>query len=599
MLDFRKVLFALTVAGLGLVSTASAQVSCNGFLAPLPTLAGIRAEGATEQLPKITIGNCSGNTDTSTVSVVISTNATITNSITNSTSGATDAIGFISGFSQPTPSTTPSTGSITLVQGVLANNTLTFTFSVTPSTSAAGGTIAISNVRVNASTLPALTTITETVSSGAGLIITGNASAATTAPVALTQTSLAKPSFTAYANVAICNTTAASVNAVGTVVVKAAFTGAFTTAAQELTTETNGLNGATVANNPNVSGTISGSIIAVTFNNLVTGATYYVPSVVSVPAVAGAAGPPVVLAENAFTLQLITSPASTAPIVGGQIGGSNNGGNTTPAAATTGSTITGVASFTPTNGSFTAYYSVTSDNNTSTTNPIPDATPGFNATPPTAPTSLTLYEVVPNTQLATATAAPSVSLSLVGATAPLYAQFGTNTTATVSASTTSFTAGGILTGCNTTLIFPYILTSSGYDTGIELSNAAPGSSVAGNTLTTTTTGSCTMMAYGSSGFGAAAITPFALMNSPISITAGTVNAFQLSTALPTADPVFVGYMIATCNFQGAHGFGFVFGGANGATGGAGLSYGYLAPILVDVFTPAGGTPTSTPINTIF
>src|SRR5208283_5116319 len=124
-----------------------------------------------------------------------------------------------------------------------------------------------------------------------------------------------------------------------------------------------------------------------------------------------------------------------------------------------------------------------------------------------------------------------------------------------------------------------VLTSSGYDTGIELSNAGLGSTVTGlNTVAATTAGSCTMTVWGSSGFGAAAIAPFALTNSPLAITAGTVNAFTLSTALPAADPSFVGYMIASCNFQGAHGFGFVFGGANGATQGAGLSYGYLAPI---------------------
>jgi hypothetical protein len=68
-----------------------------------------------------------------------------------------------------------------------------------------------------------------------------------------------------------------------------------------------------------------------------------------------------------------------------------------------------------------------------------------------------------------------------------------------------------------------------------------------------------------------------------SITAGTVGAFTVSGVASG----FVGYAIATCNFQNAHGFAFITDGF-GAPG-RGLSQGYLA-----VVTSAAGSSVSAP-----
>src|SRR5579883_2167288 len=54
-MNFRKGIFALAVAGLGLTSIASAQVTCtSGTAVP----AFLRAEGTTELAPEVSVGGC-------------------------------------------------------------------------------------------------------------------------------------------------------------------------------------------------------------------------------------------------------------------------------------------------------------------------------------------------------------------------------------------------------------------------------------------------------------------------------------------------------------------------------------------------------------
>src|SRR6185437_5525804 len=130
------------------------------------------------------------------------------------------------------------------------------------------------------------------------------------------------------------------------------------------------------------------------------------------------------------------------------------------------------------------------------------------------------------------------------------------------------TGGGQLTTCATTLLFPYILNAGGYDTGVALTNASAGTSLSQD-------GTCSVMFYGT---GVPSTNPYVTGT----ITAGTVGAFTVSS---TASG-FVGYAIATCNFQNAHGFAFITDGF-GAPG-RGLSQGYLA-----IVTSAGGTAITT------
>jgi hypothetical protein len=85
---------------------------------------------------------------------------------------------------------------------------------------------------------------------------------------------------------------------------------------------------------------------------------------------------------------------------------------------------------------------------------------------------------------------------------------------------------------NTRLLFPFVNTAPGFDSGISIAN------------TGATNGLCTLKFYG---FGAPAdyTTP--------AILSGTNYAFQVSN-LPMGVAGFTGYVIATCNFPGAKGF---------------------------------------------
>jgi hypothetical protein len=587
MLDFRKVLLALSVAGIGLVSTASAQITCTGLGGFSAAGAGtIRSEGLAEQLPVLTLAGCSGTTNTATVSFTVTTNAPIGNvALTGTTNNSVDAIANFPGL--PPVAASGGVAIATVVGQVVNSTTIQFTFATpTAVVVAAGTTITISNVRVNASAVPSGTQITATIAPVSGFTSMNTSAASLAASAAFTAPTLTTSKLTTYNNVAICSTTTSSVNVVATVQIFENFVGALTTAAQELIKESvNGVNGITANPAP---AALTGTTIAIVFNNLVSGVNYYVPTTVIVPT-------PPFGGLGTFQLNLVSGPTSTAPIVGGSIGAAG-------ATGFPGGTVAGVAQIASTSGSATVYYqvavgdggvlvsTVSATNQNSTTLPTTLGT-FVNSAPGVLPVTtangiagmINLYEVVPTSVTVGTTTTLTASVFLASNVATSYPQF-----VAVTAPAVLTTKTGLLSSCNTTLIFPYVLTSSGYDTGIELGNTAPGSSVTGNTVSTTANGSCTMTAFGTASFGGTAITPFALSNSPLAIASGTVNAFTLSTGLPATVPTFVGYLIATCNFQAAHGFGFVFGGAGGNTNSAGLSYGYLAPILSDVFAGVPG-----------
>jgi len=591
MLDFRKVILAAAVAGLGLVSTASAQISACTVTSG--ALQGIRAEGMTEQLQPLSIGSgttattCVGSANTATVSFQITTNAPIANAIVSATTNSTDALATAVGFAG---------ASTAAVQGVKINaTTLQFTFTVTPGASVGGSTITISNIRVDASSVPVGTIITAAGTGVAGMAF-GSGTTSSASP-AVTQTSLAKPVFTGYSNVAICTTKAGDVNALGTVQIQAAFVAAFTTDAQEFAKEPTG-----ITSNPITAANALGSRIALTFANLTNGVTYYLPTSVTFTGTAG--GP--------TSLILVTSPSVQAvAVAGGIIGGTtaNTSGSNTGlqqginAGGTTGTSsasVSGVSGFTPTAGTFTAYYAVSTDNTTG----VLDGTGKFSSTIPIgAPafSTITLYEIVPSISLTVASGAPTVSAALVGSTPGTvgYGVFNaTNTTATqvaLASGSTTITAG-TLTNCNTTLLFPYVVMTAGYDTGIAITNAGLGTSVTGGSINTTAAGVCSLNFWGAGSLGGTAITPFSITG--ISVAAGQVYANTLTglfsanaTAAAPAANGFAGYATAVCNFQGGHGFAFISDGAGGTVG-KGLSQGYLAPILTTVINNTTSVPTT-------
>jgi len=111
--------------------------------------------------------------------------------------------------------------------------------------------------------------------------------------------------------------------------------------------------------------------------------------------------------------------------------------------------------------------------------------------------------------------------------------------------------------CTTDLLYPYVINTNGFDTGLAIANTTTDPFG-----TTAQVGTCTLNFYGSSGPSAAFVTP--------SIATGTVYANLASTLAPG----FSGYIIAVCNFQYAHGFAFV-----SDVGARNLAMGYLALVL--------------------
>jgi len=146
--------------------------------------------------------------------------------------------------------------------------------------------------------------------------------------------------------------------------------------------------------------------------------------------------------------------------------------------------------------------------------------------------------------------------SLAGANIPRFA-----------ASTSSPTNILSFNVCQTALLFPYVVYAAGYDTGLVIANTSsdPFSTIAQS-------GTCSMSWYqgttnpptntlgAGNGYGTTTAIP-----------AGTVAYMTASANLPAG---FIGYGIAVCNFQYAHGFAIVQD-----LGGQRFGAGYLALVL--------------------
>jgi hypothetical protein len=126
--------------------------------------------------------------------------------------------------------------------------------------------------------------------------------------------------------------------------------------------------------------------------------------------------------------------------------------------------------------------------------------------------------------------------------------------------------------CATTLLYPYVTTAGGFDTGLAIANTS--ADVAPLT-TSPQSGTCVLNAFGAYDSGA---TVPAAGTSP-TISAGRVYAISLTDSTAFANGArlgtgFTGYIIAQCNFQLAHGYAFIsdYGARN-------LAQGYLALVL--------------------
>jgi hypothetical protein len=125
------------------------------------------------------------------------------------------------------------------------------------------------------------------------------------------------------------------------------------------------------------------------------------------------------------------------------------------------------------------------------------------------------------------------------------------------------TAANIITInlCQTALLFPFVTSAGGFDTGIAIANTTTDPFGTRNQ-----SGTCTLNFYGAS----PNPTPF----TTASVATGTVYSDLVSAR---AGQNFTGYMIALCNFQLAHGFAFV-----SDIGARNLAMGYLALVLPDI-----------------
>jgi hypothetical protein len=127
-----------------------------------------------------------------------------------------------------------------------------------------------------------------------------------------------------------------------------------------------------------------------------------------------------------------------------------------------------------------------------------------------------------------------------------------------------------ITNCATNLLYPFVTSVSGFNTGIAVANTSkdPWSTI-------NETGICRVFFYGTTpnGGGDPQAQPFTK-----SVPSGQVAAFELLRGNPewgiTPVPGFQGYVIISCNFRWAHGFAFISDPSNLLT-----AHGYLALVL--------------------
>jgi hypothetical protein len=287
-----------------------------------------------------------------------------------------------------------------------------------------------------------------------------------------------------------------------------------------------------VAVAPDPANTNSGTRIAVTFTNVPAGLGIYLP--LTVASTTAAVAP--ALVPTTFTA--IISP--TAPTGAGNV----------QIAATTPNAVSGLGLYSVpvSNGTATAWYEVTADNGLQTVDPM------------TIPVTL----VAPTNLIAIQTANLTVSTS--------FAPIGSSPIPSFAQGSSTVPLGVLgFTSCTTTLLFPFVTNTSGFDTGIAIANTT-----ADPFGTKAQSGTCKLNWYGSGTVVAGNATD---ITGNSTIASGTTLAFDLPTelALNAANPAtFQGYIIAQCGFVNAHGFAYItyaFPGSSSDT------MGYLAIVL--------------------
>jgi hypothetical protein len=214
---------------------------------------------------------------------------------------------------------------------------------------------------------------------------------------------------------------------------------------------------------------------------------------------------------------------------------------------------------------------------------VPVGTDGSTADTTTGAVTLTggagaaVYEVTAGNPGATETIPVSVSVTYTGLPAlgsgsvlGSFAPISTTDVASATAPVPRFyqnptaTSAFTIVACETRLLFPFLTSIPGWDTGIAISNTT-----VDPFNTPAQSGACTLFFYG---------TPSNTSQTSASIPAGGQLLMTLSNGNSTQNlsPLtgFTGYMIARCNFQYAHGYAFISDlGANK------FAQGYIALVM--------------------
>jgi hypothetical protein len=523
MSDFRARLLGLAGAAVIFSGMAFGQNLCqtSAALAVPSGAAFLRAEGQTELLPPIQV-TCSTGTaaGTANIQLFFSPAVTVTSAIVTSSSGATEAVAAANGGGTSAP-------------GIITPGGITFTGITTSATTT---TFTITNIRVNATAIPSTVGSAPTPVSATAFIAGTNvtpSSTGTGVPVAYALNGLSPSkeysdngganagkvivAGTSLTSFGICN----PINASGTaspnffVSVVEGFQNSFKTKAEE--TSPTG-----APDSPSF-----GTRIAVTFTNVPSGLSIYLPTSVT---------------TGGLTLAAISSPTATSA-------------TNTPTVATSPSSVnTGGLYFVPSSsGTATAWFEVMADN------------PGAIDT---GYIGVTLYAT------ANSISAQSTMLTVATSFAPIT---GATTIPSFAAGSSTVPLGFLsFTACTTSLLFPFVSNAAGFETGIAIANTTvdPFGGVAQS-------GTCTLNFYGTGGTNpkpGPAPNPNEGSGKPFN--GGETYAFTLTSALAAAasgnPATFTGYIIAQCGFQEAHGFAYITYAFPGTSSD---SMGYVANVL--------------------
>jgi hypothetical protein len=129
--------------------------------------------------------------------------------------------------------------------------------------------------------------------------------------------------------------------------------------------------------------------------------------------------------------------------------------------------------------------------------------------------------------------------------------------------------------CQTTLLFPFVTSQLGFNTGIAIANTSQDNLVAPGFVKSAATpqsGTCQLYFYGPTAPTANSSGVSVLPDPNGNLAAGNVSTFQILNIAPG----YQGYMIAVCPFNYAHGYAFLTYGLTTSTG---VAEGYIAEVL--------------------